>query len=155
VLSARRVSARLLGVDAASAAAATGRGLRLQMLGTTAFVFVTFFMRCVCSTGFAVVTELRDFGSNCPGSEHSFTYCASCYNKYTHMSGYWTYTPALDTTVTLISSPVALLVALWGMTSKATLQLMKSSGQESAMSLRLIKRSTREKATMPQGVLGE
>jgi hypothetical protein len=71
------------------------------------------------------------------------------------MSGYWTYTPALDTTVTLISSPVALLVALWGMTSKATLQLMKSSGQESAMSLRLIKRSTREKATMPQGVLGE
>jgi hypothetical protein len=154
VLSARRVSARLLGVDAASAAAATGRAIRRRMLGTTAFIFVTFLMRCVYSTNFAIVIEKRDFGIDCPGSEHSLTYCASCYNTYTHMSGYWTFTPALETAVTLISSPVALLVALWGMTSNATLQLMKSSGQESAMSLRLIKRST-EKATMPQGVLGE
>jgi hypothetical protein len=154
VLSARRVSARLLGVDAASAVAATGRAIRRRMLGTTAFIFVTFLMRCVYSTSFAVVIENRDFGIDCPESEHILTYCASCYNTYTHISGYWTFTPALETAVTLISSPVALLVALWGMTSNATLQLMKSSGQESAMSLRLIKRST-EKATMPQGVLGE
>jgi hypothetical protein len=136
VLSARRVSSRLLGVDAASSAAATGRALRLQMVGTTAFVFVTFLIRSVFSTMYAVVLELRDVDKDC--GLVKFTYCDACYNEYTHAVGWIFYTPEFHSTVVLISSPVALLVALWGMTSKATLQLMKSSGQESAMSLRLI-----------------
>ena len=142
VLSARRVSARLLGVDAASAAAATGRALRLQMVGTTAFVFVTFLIRSAFSTMFAVALKLRDIDKDCPGLE-KFTYCGACYNDYTHMVGWKFYTPEFQSTIVMLSSPVALLVALWGMTSNATLQLMKSSGQESAMklsmSLRLLK----------------
>ena len=36
------------------------------------------------------------------------------------------YTPEFQLTVVLISSPLALLVALWGMTDKRTLQLMRS-----------------------------
>ena len=64
VLSARRVSARLLGVDAASAAAATGRALRRRMLGTTAFVFVTFVLRAAFSTMFAVAFQFRKIASN-------------------------------------------------------------------------------------------
>jgi hypothetical protein len=132
VLSARRVSSRLLGVDAASAAAATGRALRRRMLGTTAFVFVTFLIRSAFSTMNAVVLGLRDIDKECPGLE-KFTYCDACYNDYTHIVGWMNETPEFQSTIVLISSPVALLVALWGMTSKATLQLMKSSGQESAM----------------------
>jgi len=87
VLSARRVSSRLtVGVDAASRVrAATGRALRLQMLGTTAFVFVTFLLRSVFSTMLAVALQLRDLDKNCPG----VTICcdASCYNVYTHIAG--------------------------------------------------------------------
>jgi hypothetical protein len=154
VLSARRVSSRLLGVDAASAAAATGRALRLQMVGTTAFVFVTFLIRSVFSTMYAVALELRNIDKDCPGLE-KFTYCDACYNHYTHIVGWIFFTPEFQSTIVLISSPVALLVALWGMTSKATLQLMKSSRQESAMSLRRVALNEREKATMPQSVLGE
>ena len=60
VLSARRVSARLLDVDAASAAAATGRALRWRMLGTTAFVFVAFLLRSMFSTFHAVAFVSRD-----------------------------------------------------------------------------------------------
>jgi len=60
VLSARRVSAWLLGVDAASAAAATGRAARLQMVATTAFVFVAFVLRAAFSTMFAVAFQWRD-----------------------------------------------------------------------------------------------
>jgi hypothetical protein len=48
------------------------------------------------------------------------------------------FTPEFQLIIELTSSPVALLVALWGMTSNATLHLMKSSGQESALSLRLM-----------------
>jgi hypothetical protein len=154
VLSARRVSSRLLGVDAASAAAATGRALRRRMVGTTAFVFVTFLIRSVFSTMFAVALELRDFDKECPGL-YTVSYCDACYNEYTHMVGWIFLTPEFHSTIVMLSSPVALLVALWGMTSNATLQLMKSSRQESAMSLRLISSNKREKATMPQSVLGE
>ena len=41
------------------------------------------------------------------------------------------FTPEFQLTVVLISSPLALMVALWGMTSKRALQLMKSSGAQS------------------------
>jgi hypothetical protein len=34
------------------------------------------------------------------------------------------YTPSLELTVELLSSPLALLVALWGMTTQRTWQLM-------------------------------
>ena len=38
------------------------------------------------------------------------------------------YTPEFQLSVELISSPLSLLVALWGMTSKRALQAMKRSG---------------------------
>jgi hypothetical protein len=58
--------------------------------------------------------------------------------------------PFLQVIALVLWTPVAQLVALWGMTSKATLQLMKSSGQESAMSLRLIMSSKQENARAVQ-----
>jgi hypothetical protein len=137
VLSARRVSASLLVVDAASAAAASGRALRLQMVGITAFIFVTFLLRSVLSTMSAVSHELRNLDRLCPDSDKSI-YCDTCRNVYTHITGWMLFTPEFESTIVLISSPVALLVALWGMTSKSTLQLMNSSRQKSAISLKPI-----------------
>jgi hypothetical protein len=40
--------------------------------------------------------------------------------------------------IELISSPLAQLVALWGMTTKATLQLMKSSKRDKALAVALM-----------------
>jgi len=37
-----------------------------------------------------------------------------------------TLTPAFQLVVVLVSSPLAMLVALWGMTSSRTLQIMKT-----------------------------
>jgi hypothetical protein len=131
VLSARRVSSRLLGVDAASAAAATGRALRRRMLATTAFVFVTFVLRSVLSIMSAVAFELRDFDKKCSGG-----FCdASCHNVYTFIAQWIGFTPEFEPTIVLISSPLTLLVALWGMTSKATLELMKCTRQETSLRL--------------------
>jgi len=42
------------------------------------------------------------------------------------------FTPQLQLSVVLISSPLALLVALWGMTSQRTLQLIAAGGSASA-----------------------
>jgi hypothetical protein len=136
VVSARRMSARLLGVDAASAAAATGRAVRQQMLGTTAFVFATFLLRSVLSTMYAVAAFQSQDGSNCSATATD-NHCAACHNVYAHMYVWMVFTPEFESTIELISSPLALLVALWGMTSKHMLQLMKSreQGEELAVAL--------------------
>ena len=126
VLSARRVSARLRGVDAASAAMATGRMLRLQIVGTTGFVFVTFVVRSAFSTMFAVVISFRVIDDSCPYA------CAECNGIYDNIVQWMAYTPEFQLTIVLISSPLALLVALWGMTSRQTLQAMKSRAQAAA-----------------------
>ena len=56
--------------------------------------------------------------------------CGECANVYAHMAQWMGYTPEFQLLIVLVSSPLALLVALWGMTSNATLQLMKSSQPE-------------------------
>jgi hypothetical protein len=148
VFSARRVSAWLRGVDASSAAASQGTALRLQVVGTAAFVFVAFLVRSVFSTMSAVVFQWRDIEvRRCSGAK----LCdATCFNVYTHISTWMIYTPEFQLTIILVSSPVALLVALWGMTSKATLQLMKSSGHDVKLLSKLTQSNKREKASMPQ-----
>jgi hypothetical protein len=126
---ARRVSSALLHMtDAADAAA--GRQMLRQIVGTAAFVFVTFLLRAVYSTMFALANELQNQGNyvNCPNSSNICD--ASCFNVYRLMQLWLSYTPEFQLTVVLISSPLAMLVALWGMTSARTLQLMKSNRRQ-------------------------
>jgi hypothetical protein len=106
---------------------AEGRQLWRQIVGTAGFVFVTFLLRTVFSTMFALANELQDIGDICPSSNQCD---ASCYNVYTLMQTWLFYTPEFQLTVELVSSPLTLLVALWGMTSKHTLRLMQSRRRE-------------------------
>ncbi len=143
IVSARRVSSALNLLDTAgpevaagmmlrgrtvNGAKALGRQFRHTLVVTTGFVFVAFLLRSVVTIMLAVALQLQDSGRQCPGVS---SLCdASCYNAYTHYVHWNFYTPEYRPTVFLISSPLALFVALWGMTSKRTLQLMKSSGRD-------------------------
>jgi hypothetical protein len=71
---------------------------------------------------------------------------ASCYNVYTLIDGWTLYTPEFESTIVSISPPLTLLVALWGMTSKATLQLMKSERAGARKLLNPINSTKLEKA---------
>ena len=98
-----------------------------QIVGTAAFVFVTFLLRAVFSTINALANQLQDTANlaRCPNP------CdVSCFNDYEFMRLWLLNTPEFQLMVMLISSPLALLVALWGMTSERTLQLMKSNRQQ-------------------------
>ena len=95
----------------------------MQIVGTAAFVFVTFLLRAVYSTMSAVGKELQDYARICLSSNSCD---ASCFNVYTLMQRWLFYTPEFQLSVEFISSPLTLLVALWGMTSKHTLRLMQS-----------------------------
>jgi hypothetical protein len=128
VVCARIVSSNLLTVDTSSAPAAVGRELRRRMVVTTVVVFVAFVVRSVQSTMAAVSNQLQDLGRTCPGVTG---FCdPSCHNVFTHITQWAARTPEFQVTIVLISSPLTLLVALWGMTSRQTLQLMKSKEQE-------------------------
>jgi hypothetical protein len=109
--------------------AASGRQLRLQIVGTAAFVFVTFLLRAVFSTIYAIAFELENGADSvsCPSPNPCD---APCVNMYRLMQLWFIYTPEFQLTVVLISSPLALLVALWGMTSERTLQRMQSNRQQ-------------------------
>ena len=62
-------------------AAVEGERLRLHILGTTAFIFVTFLLRSFYSTMRLVAHQLQDNSKSCPGS--ALGACdASCHNVY-------------------------------------------------------------------------
>ncbi len=126
--------ARLLGAalrDMNDTAGAAGKKVRRQILGTCAFVFVTFLLRAVYSTMFALANLLQNSGSSETICLSSTNLCdIECYNNYDLMQYWLLYTPEFQLIIILISSPLALLVALWGMTSDRALQLMQSSNQQ-------------------------
>jgi hypothetical protein len=128
----RRIGAMLLGAEAAAQAAASGRQLQLQILGTSAFVFLSFLVRSVFATLFAVANALQDSENPCPSTELGLCDPA-CYNVYTRISRWISRTPEFQLSVELLSAPLALLVALWGMTSPITLQLMRKQRDESSL----------------------
>ncbi len=126
VACARRVSSALLDMTFAPAVAA-GRQLQLRIVGTAAFVCVTFLLRAVFSTMIALANELHDNGNACPNSNQCD---ASCDNVYALMQTWVVYTPEFQMTVVLISSPLAMIVPLWGMTSDRILQRMQSNRRQ-------------------------
>ena len=98
------------------------------MVITTAVVFVSFVLRSVQSTISAVARQLQDGARRCPGVT---SLCdPSCHNVFTHINQWAVRTPEFQVTVVLVSSPLTLLVALWGMTSRQTLHAMTSKEQE-------------------------
>lgn len=152
---ARRIKYSLLLVASASVAASEGRTIRLQIVLTSYVVFVTFVVRAAFSTMFAAANSLQNSSASCRNDrgEKAGSCDASCYNvcvKRSHpyifkrfasarpvcfcnvlhssalIQGWMFYTPAFELTVELVSSPLALLVALWGMTTQRTWQLMNS-----------------------------
>jgi hypothetical protein len=139
-LCARRVTAMLLVVEADSPAAVAGRALRLQMLATTGVVFIAFLLRSSFSIMYAVANQLREFdNNNC--LEITNPCDASCYNIYSRIVRWMSFTPEFQSTIVLVSSPLALLVALWGMTTKTTLQLIQSSERDRAHSLSVMRQT--------------
>jgi hypothetical protein len=130
IASARRVSSALRDLNDEHVEAA-GRQLRRQIVGTAAFVFVTFLLRAGFSIMNALANALQNDDANC------LTLCdIPCNNVYQLIQNWLFLTPEFQLIVVLISSPLALIVALWGMTSERTLEYMRSSrGQMAAVLL--------------------
>lgn len=119
----RRLSTLLRSVNSVSGASSQGNYLRKQILITTGFIFIAFLLRSVHSIMQALASRLSNSFQSCSGN--TLGLCNPvCYNMWTHMLRWLQRTPEFQLSVLLISSPIALLVALWGMTSSSTLKAM-------------------------------
>jgi hypothetical protein len=78
----------------------------------------------------------QDVSRTCPGVTDLCD--PSCNNVFTHIQRWSARTPEFQMTIVLVSSPLTLLVALWGMTSKQTLQFMKSKEQDVPLMQRVL-----------------
>jgi len=121
VACARRVSSALRNTNDAHGAA--GRQLQRQIVGTTAFVFVTFLLRALFSTMNALASALTVYEAGCNAGNCD----PACHNVWQLILYWLEFTPEFQLSVVLISSPLAMIVALWGMTSDRTLQAMQSN----------------------------
>jgi hypothetical protein len=120
IASARRLRSALQSLNKEQEAA--GRHMQRQIIGTIAFVFVTFILRAVLSIMTFVANALQNdhYDEKCDNN-----YCdPKCYNEFAMMQFWLKLTPEFTLTVHLISSPLTMLVCLWGMTSKRALHLM-------------------------------
>lgn len=70
-------------LSSSSAAAASGRQLRLQILGVTVLIFVAFLIRSVFSSMLAIANGGSDSASLCArGKRSSLGFCDPCFNMY-------------------------------------------------------------------------
>ena len=112
---------------AATTVVSGGRTLR-QVIVTASAVFTTFLLRAAFATMFALANLNQNIGgskaceivSNCDDT---------CFNVWEQMQMWLLYTPEFQLTIVLISSPLALLVALWGMTTENMSKTLHGSRQ--------------------------
>jgi hypothetical protein len=142
VACARRISLYIFllgGSDIAAAASSAGRQLRLRIVGTTAFTFVTFLLRSFFSTMYATAYGLQAQISDDKTCALKTLCDTECYNVYSHLIDWMAYNPVFQLTIVLISSPVSLLVALWGMTSSSTLRALQKNNARGELLLAVTK----------------
>ena len=113
---------------AAASTVIAGSRMRLQVTSTAAIVFITFLLRAVYSTMFGVANALQNSGAECAGESTSVCN-ADCFNVYALIQKWMLFTPEFQLMVDLISSPLTLLVALWGMTNDAVFKAMRDSSR--------------------------
>ena len=106
-----------------SNAAEQGQQLQRKVFWTVSFVFSTVIVRSVLSPMFAFAQAFQDNVSN----PCSFYPCHQCHNVCSHVNYWILYSPVFFSVVMLISSPLALLVALWGMSNVQVLEQMTSA----------------------------
>jgi hypothetical protein len=103
-----------------------------QLAGTCAVIFLSLCARAAPAVMYAVAAGLQNSNVACGNYTNR---CSECYNTYTHMFVWIMYNPSIYFAVLLASQPFALLVALWGMTSQQTLDLMKPDLQRSSVEM--------------------
>jgi hypothetical protein len=118
-------SALKLTVDASASAA--GLQALQRIIGTTTFVFISFLLRASFSIMNSTSNALQNNGA--PTCDDAIQCDPRCFNMWQLMQEWLQFTPEFQLSVVLVSSPLTLLVALWGMTNRRMVQHFLSSSR--------------------------
>jgi hypothetical protein len=99
-----------------------GKQLQLKIVATFVFVFITAILRAVFYVMYAVASLLQDTGNQCGLT------CHPCRGVYSHIHDWILYTPIFQQVITLIASPLTMLIALWGMSGINVLEGLSNYG---------------------------
>jgi hypothetical protein len=102
-----------------------GQQLQQKVVFTALFVFLT----CLTRSAFIAFYGLA-LSNNNSGSQCAVSPCDACKGQWSNINFWILYTPALQNVVILIASPLALLVALWGMTDVGEIEQMSKITKE-------------------------
>jgi hypothetical protein len=129
-----RVVTSALAITRSDSLLLSGASLQRHIVSTTAVVCSAFLLRLFFSMTWLAAFRLNDQwrdsadgGSKCLRTQ--LQKCDPCYNSYTHLMVWMVRTPELQAFVVLLSSPIAMLVALYGMTSTRMKQMLKRKKQ--------------------------
>ena len=125
-LCARRMRSALLNMpeDASEQLRVEFNSVRRKILVTVSIVFLTFLLSAICTAMIAFANALENrLSSTC------FNDSYGC-NLYYYMQAWIIYTPEFALMSDFISSPLTMLITLWGMTSDRSLQLMRRRAGE-------------------------
>ncbi len=107
------------------------KAIHLQIFVTVVFVFVALLVMVVVK----LIDSLSDAFQNDCSAEASSLDCHPCRNSSGLIQSWFRSTPELWSLGVSMPQPLALLVALWAMTSKFMLQMIKSPRQEANLHL--------------------
>ncbi len=97
------------------------RQMRVKTTRTFLFFFATCLVRSVLIVFVGVISADQDLDNPCSANP-----CDPCRNVSSHVLFWFLYTPGLQAMVMTLVSPIALLVALWGMSGIGELEQMSS-----------------------------
>ncbi len=97
-----------------------GRKLYRKVVGTFVFVLLALLLRSVFIVMHALGAGLTNQADKCARSE-----CDACKNVFSHMLFWMAYTPSYHQVCVLVSSPLALMGALWGMSGVRAMEQMR------------------------------
>jgi hypothetical protein len=97
-----------------------GRMLHRKVVSTFVFVLLTLLVRSVFIVMFALSASMTNQADKCARSE-----CDACKNVFSHMLFWMIYTPSYHQVCVLVSSPLALMGALWGMSGVRAMEQMR------------------------------
>jgi hypothetical protein len=102
----------------------SGRRLKNQIMLSCCAVFVSFLLRALFTSLFTFVNAAANINAPCVPYKNRCN--PTCYNIASHILVWILFTPEYCFAVVFLSQPVTLLVALWGMTSGQTLDILKA-----------------------------
>jgi hypothetical protein len=106
-------------IDLLAHASTKGRMLQRKIVCTFFFLFMALLVRSVFSVMYALALALNEISNTCSPSE-----CNPCKNVYSHILSWILYTPQFQQGTMIIASPLAQLVALWGMSGVRSIEQM-------------------------------